>query len=163
MKRKYLADLATQSKIDTLEKNAESMVTRIGSYYSELQHYQKLRFDKIVRDIAHKFRVYVKANPLEYILIRQIALNTIRIDEAERALILGKEPQYTSAVEKWLFSAQKERREAIQTLFTLFKTDETKKKLSNFDALRDTLRTEVDLPPSENKINPDGHDRRFSK
>ena len=147
--------------IEALDRKAESQNLRIGAYYSKLKTNQKKRFEAITRAISHRFKIFARKNPLEILLVRQIALNTIRIEEAELALIEGGQEKYLAAIEKWLFLAQKERREAISTFFSIMKRDNTKKSGDGFGDLRDLLRDEEGLEPSEEALeSPTSTDRR---
>ncbi len=156
--------LAKQDVIEKLEKvenESEELSIRIGVYYSKLKTNQKKRFNSIVKAICKKFVIYIRKHPLEMILVRQIALNTIRIEEVELALMEGAIEKYSDAKEKWLFSAQKERRDAMTTLQSLLKVGDNRKSVGNFDKMRDLLRDEEDLPPAKPmEKTPDGHDRR---
>ena len=139
----------THRNIEAAERKAEADNNRIGAYFSKLNTHQKKRFQSVVKSITHKFSVTARQNPLEIILIRQIALNTIRIEQAELDILNGGEDKYLSAIEKWLFSAQKERREAISTFFNIQKRDDIQEKSGGFGDLRNILRDDEDLPPSE--------------
>lgn len=135
--------------------------TRVGQYYSLLSGSQKKRFGHITKAIQRNLKMYPRRNPVETILIRQIAFNTLRIEEAEIDVLKDASKKYSSDVEKWIFLARKERREAITTLFTIIKLSGKKDKKGRFDDLRNVLRAEEDLPPVTVKKNPDGHDRRY--
>jgi hypothetical protein len=161
MQRKSPLDPVHKDKqIVKVEEEAERTNIRIGAYYSKLKTNQKKRFENIVRAISRRLKLFARKNPVEYILIRQIALNTIRIEEAELSLMDGINEKYASDVEKWLLLAQKERRDAMTTLFTIMKREDKKSGIEKFNELRDILREEKDLPPSKVQLTPDGHDRR---
>ena len=151
-------------KIEETERKAEAQNIRIGAYYSKLKTNQKKRFESIASAISRKFKIFSRKNPLEMLLVRQIALNTIRIEEAELAILNGGEEKFLAAVEKWLFLAQKERREAIATFFSITKRDKTESKDINLGFLRGELRKEENLPPSKELMdNPKSSDRRDYK
>lgn len=148
-------------RIETLERKAESQNIRIGAYYSKLKTNQKKRFESIASAISKKFKIFSRKNPLEILLVRQIALNTIRIEEAELAILDGGEEKFLAAVEKWLFLAQKERREAIATFFAITKREKNLGKNIDLGFLREELREEQDLPSSKELMdNPKSSDRR---
>ena len=134
----------------------------IELYYKKLNEEKKGRFDRIVTSIVKNFDLKKSKNPLETLLARQIALNTIRIEEAELDIIDQKFAKYGDKIEKWLFSAQKERRDAMTTLSNLLKAVGIKGKKDSYFNLRDDLREDEGLGKSENnQVNPDGHDRRY--
>jgi hypothetical protein len=141
--------------------NKDALGARIGLFYHKLPKAQKKRFDKVSYTIVKKMKLDFARNPLEVLLVRQIAMNTIKIEQAELDLIEGKAEHYTSDVEKWLFLAQKERRETMLNLVMIAKTADKKSGTSKFGDLRDELREEQGLEKSELKeLSPDGHDRR---
>lgn len=151
----------SQNKVlDLIEKDPDTMAIRIGSYFNELTKSQRARFKTIVSALSKRFSATARANPLETLLIRQIALNTVRIESAEQDIAKGKVDAYSSDVSKWLFAAQKERREAMDTLLIIIKRDERKKAVTDFGDMRQILRKEENLPDSPIPINPDGYDRR---
>ena len=99
---------------------------------------------------------------MEMLLVRQIAIDTIRIDKAHAELVEMPNIDYAADAEKWLFLAKKERREAINLLATLTRVTEKRDGVDRFGDLRDTLRKEEKLPKSDNTTRkPDGHDRRY--
>lgn len=147
-------------KLETLEEKSDDLCIRIGIFYSKLKTNQKMRFDKVINALSRKYKLYPNKNPLEILLVRQIALNTLRIEEAELELMQGNDVKYSSDIEKWLFLAQKERREALNTLSLLLKVEGKKDKLFKAKDIRDLLREEEGLPPAESQIKSDGHDRR---
>lgn len=149
-------------KLERAEDSSDKDNIRIGAYYSKLKTNQKKRFDKIVLSISNKLKINSIKNPLEIILVRQIALNTVRIEEAELAMFNSNDEKYLVAIEKWLFSAQRERREAMSTLMTLTKKEKGKSTTDSFGKLRDILRDEKGLEKSTSEVElpPDGHDRR---
>jgi len=151
-----LGKVVTEKKVEALERAD----IRIGAYYSKLKTNQKKRFDHIVRAITYKFKIYPRKSPLETILVRQIALNTVRIEEAELAWIDEDKDRYDSPINKWLFDAQKERRQTIESLSTIMKREGKKGGMEGFGKLRNILRDEQDLPKSETEVTPTGHDRR---
>ena len=147
--------------IDKIDRKLESQNMRIGAYYSKLKTNQKKRFQTISGAITRRFEIFARKNPLEMLLVRQIALNTIRIEEAELAILDGAKEKFLDAIEKWLFLAQKERREAISTLFNIMKRDTNKAKDDKFGDLRSLLRDEQGLEEStEESTKPSSTDRR---
>lgn len=135
---------------------------RIGHFYRKLAEYQQKRFNRVVASIGNKLNVNLNQNPVKMILIRQIALNTVRIEEAELYLINHPVDKWVAEVENWLIKAQRERREAISLLSIMTKVTDRKKKVAGFAELRDVLREEENLPKTENRsITPNGHTRRF--
>lgn len=145
-------------RLDGLSKDS----IRIGIFYSKLTQHQKSRFQRIVKSLARKLALELNRNPLEMILVRQIALNSIRIEDAELSIIEGENPKYMSNVEKWLFLAQKERRDAISLLATVARVTEKSDRVSSFKVLRDVLREEEGLPPTEEgDFSTGGYKRRF--
>jgi len=161
MKKK--SPFATDKEIEILKKlNPHQIDTRIGHYYRKLEKFQKRRFTRITASIAKRLGLKLNQCPVEIILIRQIALNTIRIEEAELYLLNHAEEKWENEkLEKWLVTAQKERREAIKDLSSLSKMTGKKGEVDKFKDLRDALRSTEKLPESKKvRYNPDGHDRR---
>lgn len=153
----------TPAKLARFESEADATDARIGSYWSKLTYRQKERFTRISKSIQRQLKVYPQRNPLETILVRQIALNTIRIELAESDLLEDKEDKYSSNMEKWLLLAQKERRDAITTLSSLIKAEGRKDKLTDFGGLRNILRKDEDLPPTKTEMQVDPKQRRYHK
>lgn len=144
-----------------IDSNPEKVDIRIGFFFSKLPTYQKQRFNRIVTSIARKLNVALNQCQIEIILIRQIALDTIKIDEAELFLINNPESKWVSQTEEFLFKAKKERREAIKDLCTVMQIQGKKSGLDNFGELRDSLREAENLDKGKELIMPkDGHDRR---
>jgi len=159
------AEVTTKEKqklaqLEVLE-DKDYVGARIGIFYHKLPKRQKRRFDRVCTTICRKMKIEFAKNPLEMLLIRQVAMNTIRIEQAELDLLEGKYAKYTSDIEKWLFLAQKERRDAMAGLILLYKSGDKKSGTSKFGDLRDELRDEQGLEKSkEVELSPDGHDRR---
>lgn len=154
-------DWKEERTISGLEARAEQLNIRIGAYFSELDPKQKQRFTRIVNHISKRFKLKAYDNPLEYILIRQIALNSIRIEKTEKKLLEDENYAHDDKLEKWLLGIQAERRNAMETLWTLIKTNRKKGDVEKFGDMRDYLREAEGLPKSEIVVSPDGHDRRF--
>lgn len=149
-------------KVESIDRNAEKLDIRIGAYYSSLKTNQKKRFNSIIGAISRKFGLLISKHPLEMLLVRQIALHTVRIEEAELNVATEKEPKYVAVIEKWLFSAYKERREVMVTLNTLQKIEPKRGQIDGFLNLRNSLRKDEGLEKTEEVISsPDGHDRRY--
>lgn len=148
-------------KILSLEKKVDKIDVRIGRYYSNLEEYQKKRFDRLVGSLARRYDIALNQSPMEMILIRQIALNTIRIEEAELYLVKNPDQQWSTDVEKWLFLSQKERREAINLLSTLVQAGSKQDKAASFDSIRNILRTEEGLKESKTEIKETGYQKRY--
>jgi len=149
-----------QEKINSL-RLITSVDVRVGRYYSHLETHQRKRFKNIVSSITTKYGIKQRDHPVETLLIRQIALNTIRIEETELELRNIPDEKWHSDKEKWLFLAQKERREAIALLNTILQVNRRKHKIGAFEMLRGDLRAEEGLETSKTDYVLDGHDRRF--
>jgi len=135
---------------------------RIGLFYSKLNTHQKQRFTRIVRSISSHLGLHQQKYPNEMILIRQIAMDTIHIEEADRMLIEDIDKKERENIRKWAIALRKERNSAQSLLYTLTKVSEKSNKVDNFASLRDTLRELENLPQSKNRdYQPDGHDRRY--
>jgi hypothetical protein len=151
-------DRAKYQKLDEQEQQN----IRLGMCYQKLEDYQRARFDRIVGSLARDIGINRYQSPREMILIRQIALNTIRIERAELDIMEGKVEAYVSKVETWLIKMQRERCNALKTLSTITKVAKKKARVSSFTVLRDTLRKEERLPKTEQRdLAKDGHDRRY--
>jgi len=151
-----------EKAIELIDRNSDKLNIRIGAYYTKLKTNQKSRFNSIVKSITTKLEVTNRHNPMEMLLVRQIALNTIRIEEAELDVMEGHEEKYLAAIEKWLFNAQKERRDAMTTLSTILKVNSKKGGVGSFTGMRSALRSSENLPESElTETPPDSHDRRY--
>ena len=159
---KKLLPQITQRDLSYFKKSKiDKMAIRVGQYYSKLKSNQRDRFDRIIRSLCHKYGLIQNKCPLEMILMRQIALNSIRIEEAESWLIDNPDKMWITDVEKWLLLIQKERREAVNLLASLVKMVEKEGKLNTFGNLRDGLREEEGLPKSKKmELSPNGHQRR---
>ncbi len=155
------ASITTREK-ENLSKNFQAIDLRIGAYFSSLTKHQKTRFKRIEGSLARKLGLKLNQSPIEMILVRQIALNTVRIEEAELDIINNKEEEYGKKIEDWLFRAQRERREAISTLTTITKVSKTKTGENKFGIFREVFRDNEKLKKSKKtEIQPDGHDRRY--
>lgn len=157
-----LGKLKDTEKVETVDRNAERLNLRIGAYYSKLKTNQKKRFDAIARAISRNLNIFISKHPLETLLVRQIALNTVRIEEAELDIMNTVDTKYVASIEKWLFSAQKERRDTMLTLNTLQKMEPKREKVDNFLNLRNEMREGEGLEKTTEPTRaPDGHDRRY--
>ena len=143
------------------KKYKDRLILRIGQYHSKFNTHQRERFDKILDALSRKYALKKESSPLEMILARQIALNVIKIDDAETHLLENPGDRWISDIEKWLILMKKETRESIISLSTLVKVNTKKSKLRNFDDLRNELRDAENLPKTVTEVNPDGHDRRY--
>jgi len=156
--------VGNQKQLQQLERareNAHVTEARIGAYFRKLTKDQKARFNRIVSSICKKEGVTYAKYPIELILIRQIALNTVRIEQGELEILDGRAEAYTSDAEKWLLALQKERREAMKDLILLLKTGDKKGHINKFSDIRDSLREEDGLEKSPEPDNaPTGHERR---
>lgn len=148
-----------RAKLEQLDSVCRNSLV-IGEYYDKFSQVQKARFNRIVNSIARKMGVALNRSPMPVILIRQIAFNTIRIEQSEAQLIEEKIGFTLNDIEKWRFQAQKDLRESMETLMTLLKTTDKKQSLGSFGGMRNILRGKEGLEASEDYINPDGHDRR---
>ena len=150
------------AQLESARKNAEVTEARIGMYYRKLTRDQRGRFDRIVNGISKKEGICVTKNPLELILARQIALNTVRIEQGELDILNGVAERYSHDAEKWLLLLQKERREAMKDLVLLLRTGSKKGQINKFSDIRDSLREEDGLEKSViPETPPTGHERRF--
>jgi len=141
------------------KKDFKAIDIRVGHYFRKLDKEQKYRFNRIVHSIARKYMLALNRYPTEMLLIRDIALLTVRIEMMERE-VLGKAlcMQEEELILKW----QKERREAINLLTKIVKVAEKKDGVKGFGDLRNILREKEGLDKSnKSQINPDGHDRRY--
>jgi hypothetical protein len=159
------AELTTKEKqklsqLEVLE-DKDYVGARIGIFYHKLPKKQKRRFDRVCTTICRKMKIEFAKSPLEMLLIRQIAMLTIRIEQAELDILEGRAERYSKDIESWLFLAQKERREAMSLLMLFHRTGDKKSGTSKFSDLRDELRDEQGLGKSQ-ETEPiiDGHDRR---
>jgi len=134
---------------------------RIGQYYTTLPKNNKDRFNRIAGSLARRYDLALNKYPAEMLLIRQIAMDTLKIEELELHLLNNPQDKWVSMAEKWLLLAKKERRETISTLSTLVKVTEKTDKVVKFDDLRNVLRVSEDLPESTTKMSEDGHKRRY--
>ena len=165
-----------QKIIEPFVEDSDKLNIRIGAYYTKLKTNQKNRFGSIERSIKSKLELTNRNNPMEMILVRQIALNTIRIEEAELDFmdakkefkcegcgkITTREDKYKATVDKWIFSAQKERRDAMTTLTTILKIETKKGGVNNFLDMRNALREGENLDKTEEaEVPEDGHERRY--
>ncbi len=132
-----------------------------GEYYTHLSQMQRARFIRIVGQLARALGLKLDQHPNEMILIKSIAIDEILADIAMTGIIKD-----TTKAEIWsknLFGVKKDLRESMHLLWTIAKTTDKKKSVSSFGALRNVLRSEEELPASENtELAPDGHDRRWS-
>lgn len=151
----------TRREKDNLDKDYNAVDLRVGHYFRKLSKPQKQRFNRIVNSIAYKYGLALNRHPTEMIIIRDVALFTVRIEAAQRRILGGELPEYIDEMEEWIFKAQKERRESINLLSKLVKVTEKKDGVKTFGDLRDILREKEGLEKSKkSEINPDGHDRR---
>ena len=159
MKNKEIGyDGHNQYSINKRDFNATDV--RIGHFYRKLGDYQKRRFNRIVNSLAYKLNLALNQCPIEMILMRQIALMTVKIDEAELQIINNPEEKYASDAEAWILRAQKERRGALELLSRMGKSKEKRKSVTSYDDLRNILRDKEDLPATVTEIKKDGHQRR---
>ncbi len=132
-----------------------------GEYYTHLTKMQRARFTRIVGQLSRALGLRLDQHPNEMILIKSIAIDEILADIAMTGII--KDTTKADIWSKNLFAVKKDLRESMHLLWTIAKTTDKKKSVSSFANLRDTLRKEEKLPPSEHTgIAPDGHDRRWS-
>jgi len=134
---------------------------QVGRFYSKLDRNTQGRFKRIVGSLVRKLNLNIRSSPAEMLLIRQIAYNSIRIENAEKAILSGEQEIYSSDAEKWLFLAQKERRDAISLLDTMTKVAKRRKGIGASDLLRGVLRESEELDITKHEgTSPDAKDRR---
>ena len=155
--------LMTTHEADRLKNlKPEKTDLRIGKFYSHLYDWQKKKFDRIVSTVARKYDLELNRNPVEMILIRQIAMCFVRIDEGELFLRHNADHKWVTDLDnKWLPTMRKELREALRDLSTMVKVQEKQGKVLTFDTLRNKLRDDEDLPADRTIMAQDGHKRRY--
>src|SRR3990167_66636 len=103
------------------ERKASLVMCRFGEFFLKLNIKQQKRFHRIVGSLARHYGISQNQAPMEMILIRQIAMNTIKIEDGEAHIMDNPDKKWVSGVEDFLIKLQKERREAIESLATLAK------------------------------------------
>ena len=94
---------------------------RVGSYYSKLKPKQRLRFDRLVDSLCRNLGLNKQRNPLELILVRFVAINSLRIEYALEEIIDNSQMGFQSKHEKWILQAQRETDNMLKTLSLLSK------------------------------------------
>jgi len=145
-------------------KGTEKRALRVGLFYSKFNSHQRHRFDNTISIIEKVFGFTRRTNPLETILIRQIALNVVLADKNALWLLEIDEPEYQDKVKKILWQSQKEIRETVSLLHSISHVKRKKKAVDIFSELREGLRKEEGLEKSTEKdYHKDGHGRRYHK
>lgn len=145
-------------------KGVEKVALRVGLFYSKFNTHQRHRYQNIVNVITKAFGLSRAENPLETIIIRQIALNLILSDKNALKLLEMEEPEHVDDIKGVLWRTQKEIRSAVSLLHSISQIKRKKSSVDIFGELRDDLRKKEGLKESEQKeYHPDGHDRRFHK
>lgn len=145
--------LVSKDKIDKLQ-------IRVGEFFRQLTMSQKQRYYRIIKGIARKYELSMNSNPVEMILIRQIALSTVRLENAESKVINVEDKEYSGDIEKWIFKIQEERRNAIITLHTIMGIKGKRREVQNMKDLRTDLREAEGLPNTEYS---DPTDKRYER
>jgi hypothetical protein len=151
-------------KISCLEHNKEKRLTSLRCYYNLFSPPQKHRFTRLVRLWGKKLGIITNlgrnGDTIEILLLKQIALNTIRIEEVETGIRTNQIPKYGNE-DNYALDCQKERREAIKLLITILHTKKKKKSATSLDDVRNILRKDKGLDSTETELDPDMHDRKI--
>lgn len=152
----------TLSQLKALEGRRDRIQKYVRDYYNLFDFHQKMRFRRLVREWGKKLGFYRHKgrhfDDIEIILLKQIALNTIRIEETEFLVRSGQVPRFGTE-DTYSLACQKERRETIKLLHTLIHTKRKKKSVTSFDDVRNVLRKDKGLEETETQLEPDKYDR----
>lgn len=161
-------DVATRDnrEIKKFVKKSGRIKKWIGGFYKLLDNEQQIRFRKLLHAWCEKFSIPLSPDQynkdsqetLELLLLKQIALNTIRIEMAEYLILGDKTSQYTK-VEDYYLAYQKERREAIRLFYSIIHSAKKKKSVISLDEVRNRLREDKGLDNVETTVQPDKFDR----
>jgi hypothetical protein len=145
------------------DKKIDKLQIRVGEFFRKLTESQKHRYYRIMKGIARKYELSLNQHPVEMILIRQIALSTVRIEAAEAKVVGDEKEEFIGKVEAWIFKMQEERRNAINTLHAIIGIKGKKREVQNMKELRGDLRDSEGLPETEYKDTVEPNAERYAR